>query len=66
MTDLPFGGVGLSGMGRYHSVEGFRQFSHCKAVFSQPTSALVEKVLVGMRPPYGATIQKLLAAHIKR
>lgn len=66
MTDLPFGGVGLSGMGRYHSVEGFRQFSHCKAVFSQPTSALVEKVLVGMRPPYGATIRKLLAAHIKR
>ena len=32
--DLPFGGVGPSGMGSYHGVDGFREFSHRKAVYS--------------------------------
>lgn len=31
-TDLPFGGVGKSGMGRYHGEFGFDDFSHLKAV----------------------------------
>jgi coniferyl-aldehyde dehydrogenase len=31
--DLPFGGVGASGFGAYHGIEGFRAFSHQKAVF---------------------------------
>jgi coniferyl-aldehyde dehydrogenase len=31
--DLPFGGVGASGLGSYHGLEGFRAFSHQKAVF---------------------------------
>lgn len=31
--DLPFGGVGASGLGAYHGIEGFRAFSHRKAVF---------------------------------
>jgi coniferyl-aldehyde dehydrogenase len=33
--DLPFGGVGASGMGAYHGVEGFRRLSHAKGVFQQ-------------------------------
>jgi coniferyl-aldehyde dehydrogenase len=33
--DLPFGGVGTSGMGAYHGIEGFRTFSHAKGVFDQ-------------------------------
>jgi len=33
--DLPFGGVGSSGMGAYHGIEGFRTFSHAKGVFDQ-------------------------------
>lgn len=33
--DLPFGGVGPSGMGAYHGVEGFRAMSHAKGVFVQ-------------------------------
>jgi coniferyl-aldehyde dehydrogenase len=33
--DLPFGGVGPSGMGAYHGEEGFRTFSHAKGVFVQ-------------------------------
>jgi coniferyl-aldehyde dehydrogenase len=32
--DLPFGGVGPSGIGAYHGIEGFRTFSHQKAVFA--------------------------------
>jgi len=31
--DLPFGGVGKSGMGRYHGIEGFKNFSNAKSVF---------------------------------
>lgn len=33
--DLPFGGVGASGMGRYHGVEGFKTFSHARSVYRQ-------------------------------
>lgn len=33
--DLPFGGVGASGMGAYHGIEGFRSMSHAKGVFVQ-------------------------------
>ena len=36
MEDLPFGGVGPSGMGNYHGVDGFRTFSHARAVYRQP------------------------------
>ncbi len=33
--DLPFGGIGPSGMGTYHGIEGFRAMSHAKGVFVQ-------------------------------
>ena len=33
--DLPFGGVGASGFGAYHGIEGFRAFSHAKGIFEQ-------------------------------
>ncbi|MDE2356473.1 MAG: coniferyl aldehyde dehydrogenase, partial [Alphaproteobacteria bacterium] len=33
--EIPFGGVGPSGMGAYHGHDGFLEFSHKKAVFSQ-------------------------------
>ena len=33
--DLPFGGIGESGIGAYHGIEGFRRFSHAKAIFDQ-------------------------------
>lgn len=35
--NLPFGGVGNSGMGRYHSRESFEAFSHRRAVVASPT-----------------------------
>ena len=33
--DLPFGGVGMAGMGAYHGIEGFKSLSHAKGVFEQ-------------------------------
>ncbi|GAA5235149.1 aldehyde dehydrogenase family protein [Verticiella sediminum] len=36
---LPFGGVNGSGVGRYHSVYGFREFSHERAVFARGVKA---------------------------
>jgi coniferyl-aldehyde dehydrogenase len=66
MEDLPFGGVGPSGMGAYHGIDGFRQFSHRKAVYQQPTSNFVDKQLAAIRAPYGEGIQKQLTGSIKR
>jgi coniferyl-aldehyde dehydrogenase len=66
MEDLPFGGVGPSGMGAYHGIDGFRQFSHRKAVYQQPTSNFVEKQLANLRAPYREGIEKQLAGSIKR
>ncbi len=34
-NDIPFGGVGMSGMGAYHGIEGFKSLSHAKGVFEQ-------------------------------
>ena len=60
--DLPFGGVGPSGMGAYHGLEGFRTFSHAKSVFTQA------KIDAGkmMRPPYGARMRKFVGSMIKK
>ncbi|MED5348426.1 MAG: coniferyl aldehyde dehydrogenase [Pseudomonadota bacterium] len=61
--DLPFGGVGPSGMGAYHGEDGFRTFSHAKAVFKQATFNPAEKL--GLRPPYGEKLMGLLKTQIK-
>ena len=36
IPDLPFGGVGPSGMGSYHGEAGFRTFSHERSVLRRP------------------------------
>jgi len=54
--DLPFGGIGPSGMGAYHAKEGFDSFTKKKPVFRQArlnTTGL-------LRPPYGKTVDRLL------
>jgi coniferyl-aldehyde dehydrogenase len=61
--DLPFGGVGPSGMGSYHGVDGFREFSHRKAIFSQMKKDIGP--LKMLRPPYGPGIRKMLDGQIK-
>ena len=48
--DLPFGGVGASGTGSYHGFDGFRNFSHPRAIYSQ--SSLIARLAKTIRPPY--------------
>jgi coniferyl-aldehyde dehydrogenase len=54
--DLPFGGIGESGMGHYHGYEGFLTFSHQKAVFQRPRLN-TGRVLYA---PHGGWLQRLL------
>ncbi|MEM7016210.1 MAG: coniferyl aldehyde dehydrogenase [Pseudomonadota bacterium] len=63
MEDLPFGGVGPSGMGAYHGYDGFKTFSHAKAVYSQTKSDMLGAML---RPPYGEKLDKMLDGFIKK
>jgi coniferyl-aldehyde dehydrogenase len=46
--DIPFGGVGPSGTGNYHGFDGFKNFSHAKAIYKQFSIDL----LAPMMPPY--------------
>ncbi len=55
-TDLPFGGVGASGMGHYHGREGFETFSKLRPVFHQSRWS----TLALLYPPYGKKIEALL------
>lgn len=60
--DLPFGGVGPSGMGAYHGIEGFRSMSHAKGVFIQGrwnASSLV-------RAPFGQLTNRALDMMLHR
>ncbi|WP_290928074.1 aldehyde dehydrogenase family protein, partial [Hyphomonas sp. UBA1472] len=60
--DLPFGGVGPSGMGSYHGRDGFMEFSHKKSVYTQTGS----EMLAMMRPPYGDKFRGQVKGRIKR
>jgi coniferyl-aldehyde dehydrogenase len=54
--DMPFGGIGPSGMGHYHGHEGFLTFSKAKGVY-------IKQRFNGARPiypPYGGTVLKLV------
>jgi len=62
VEDLPFGGIGASGMGSYHGKAGFDTFSH-------PKSVLEVKSFLGLgrwtgtnlaHPPYGSRIEKII------
>jgi coniferyl-aldehyde dehydrogenase len=52
--DLPFGGIGNSGMGNYHGEEGFRELSHAKSVFAEHRWFPSEL----FHPPYGGWLQR--------
>jgi coniferyl-aldehyde dehydrogenase len=60
--DLPFGGVGASGMGHYHSREGFNTFSKLRPVFYQGPFSAIQMLF---QPPYGGRPLKILKAMIK-
>ena len=54
--ELPFGGVGASGMGAYHGERGFLAFTHEKPVFAQSRVALTWM----LQPPYGKRFEAVL------
>ncbi len=62
--DLPFGGVGNSGMGVYHGFDGFKTFSHPKPIYQQTKFNMMK--LGGMIPPYGKKMEDNLARMLKR
>lgn len=56
VPELPFGGVGASGMGAYHGRTSFETFSHAKAVLNKTT-----RFDVPLRyPPYSESAFKWL------
>ncbi|WP_166361291.1 coniferyl aldehyde dehydrogenase [Pseudomonas akapageensis] len=54
--DLPFGGIGPSGMGHYHGHEGFLTFSKAKSVLIKQRFNAARLIY----PPYGKSLQKLV------
>jgi coniferyl-aldehyde dehydrogenase len=56
IDDLPFGGIGASGMGRYHSFDGFETFSHKKPVFIQSRF----NAMGLFSAPYGERVNKVM------
>lgn len=59
--DLPFGGVGPSGMGAYHGEEGFRRLSHAKGVYVQGRWNAADL----MRAPFGKFADAVLNAVLR-
>ncbi|MEY2617763.1 MAG: hypothetical protein RL522_765 [Pseudomonadota bacterium] len=55
-ADLPFGGVGESGMGHYHGREGFETFSKLRPVFHQSRFAMTHLLY----PPYRGRFERLM------
>lgn len=54
--DLPFGGIGASGMGQYHGHEGFLTLSKAKAVFRRGRWSTGQFIF----PPYHNLIHKII------
>ncbi|MFV0277385.1 MAG: coniferyl aldehyde dehydrogenase [Parahaliea sp.] len=59
--DLPFGGVGASGMGHYHGYEGFVSCSKMRPVFYQAKRTAMKL----LTPPYGKTATRILDTMLK-
>ncbi|GAA5132133.1 coniferyl aldehyde dehydrogenase [Alloalcanivorax gelatiniphagus] len=56
VDDIPFGGIGPSGMGHYHGPEGFLTFSKAKGVYKKGKMNATKHIL----PPYGRGMHKLV------
>lgn len=61
--ELPFGGVGPSGMGAYHGQKGFQTFSHAKSVYRQSNFNIGK--LGGMLPPYSKATENTIKMQLK-
>jgi len=62
--DAPFGGIGASGMGRYHGREGFQEFSHARTIFRAGWCNPLK--LFGMLPPYSDKTVRTLEKLVKK
>ena len=60
--NAPFGGVGPSGTGSYHGVEGFKNFSHTKTIYTQ---SKFDGLFGLFRPPFGVKSQSAIKSQIK-
>lgn len=60
--NLPFGGVGASGSGAYHGLDGFKNFSHAKAVYQQSKFDPLKMI----RPPFSTRLRGYIAKQIKK
>lgn len=60
--NLPFGGVGASGIGAYHGQAGFERFSHLKPVMRMSRLAAAVALL---RPPFGTRTRWLLGTMLR-
>jgi coniferyl-aldehyde dehydrogenase len=58
MASLAFGGVGQSGTGRHHGIDGFREFCNPRGVFIRGEGDISDAVV----PPYGARQQAIVDA----
>lgn len=61
--DLPFGGLGSSGLGTYKGEDGFRNFSHRRSIFNQSTLDVAK--VTGIMPPWGSSFAHLMKRIIK-
>jgi coniferyl-aldehyde dehydrogenase len=62
VEELPFGGIGASGMGAYHGESGFQTFSHRKSVFEQSRF----NILWMLRPPFTRMTDGLISLLLMR
>lgn len=59
---LPFGGIGPSGMGAYHGFEGFQTFSHARSVVQHGRLSAIPLIF----PPFGRGVHKLMQRLVGR
>ncbi|MGY4623394.1 coniferyl aldehyde dehydrogenase [Bradyrhizobium sp. USDA 4486] len=60
--DLPFGGIGASGMGAYHGRDGFLTFSHARAVYHQSKQTMAD----ALRPPFSSGLLEHFLSDLRR
>lgn len=58
LASLPFGGIGQSGTGRHHGLEGFREFSNPRGVVVRGEQDMID----AFYPPYGDALGAITSA----
>jgi coniferyl-aldehyde dehydrogenase len=59
VEDMPYGGIGASGMGTYRGEAGFRTFSHARAIYRQTEA---KEAVAFLHPPYREPFRNFLSA----